>query len=84
MGQSPVVLKAGGFGDAAKIGGPQSRSEFMSLLALILPASDLETLTVVEFNALIPILAGEVMSNPQIHMILRDRASEALRQLKMT
>lgn len=62
--------------------GPHSRSAFMSLLASMLPASELRKLTTVEFEALIATLAGEVMSNEKIHSILKDRANEALRELK--
>lgn len=75
------ILSAGGLSDAV-IEAPHSRSGFMSLLASILPSDDLKTLTAQELNALIAILAGEVMSNQQIHTILRGRAGEAIRQLR--
>ena len=63
---------------------PQVRSAFMSLIASMLPASELRTLTTIEFDTLVATLAGEVSSNPQIHTILKGVAQESLSEIKST
>lgn len=61
---------------------PQSRSAFMSLIASMLDGNELKTLTAGEFDVLVAKLAGEVMSNSDIHAILKDRVNNVIRDLR--
>ena len=62
----------------------QSRTAFASMLASLISAGDLVRLSVAEFDLLVAKLAGEVMSNAEIHEILKTRALEAYREIRQT
>ncbi|RVK17015.1 hypothetical protein [Sinorhizobium meliloti] len=64
------------------LGSSQSQSAFASLLASLISAKELSSLTVEEYNLLIAMLAGEVMTNPAIHAALKARAAAALAELR--
>lgn len=59
-----------------------SQTAYASLLASMIGAGELSKLTVAEYDILIAKLAGEVMTNPEIHDALKVRAAEALAELR--
>ncbi|TWT38917.1 hypothetical protein [Blastopirellula retiformator] len=62
-------------------GSPQSRSGFMSIIATSLPAKEVKSLTVEEFEALVLAMASEVIANPEIRKILQDAVEDSLSDL---